>query len=138
MTVHVANAHHLYSGYAGEFPGYFNVCRTPCNYSAVTAACLMSPRQAFEEVGGFTTDLPVNFNDVDYCLKLGEAGYRVVYDPGCELYHHESSTRPASVEDFELDTLKARWPEFRSDPFLHPEIRGINFTFPRAVPSLPV
>lgn len=129
MTVHVANAHHLYSGYAGDFPGYFNVCRTPCNYSAVTAACMMTPRAAFEEVGGLTVDLPVNFNDVDYCLKLGEAGYRVVYDPGCELYHHESSTRPPKVEAFELKVLRERWASFHGDPYLHPSVRGINYVF---------
>jgi GT2 family glycosyltransferase len=122
LKVHAANAHHHYRGYPGDFPGYFNVCRTPCNYTAVTAACLMSPRAAFEDVGGFTTDLPVNFNDVDYCLKLGEAGYRVVYDPGCELFHHESATRTSAVDDFELALLRERWPDFHLDPFLHPDL----------------
>jgi glycosyltransferase involved in cell wall biosynthesis len=129
MMAKVTNAHHLYSGYGGDYPGYFNACRTPCNYSAVTAACLMTPRAVFEEAGGFTTDLPVNFNDVDYCLKLVERGRRVVYDPGCELHHHESSTRPAKVDAFELETLRGRWPAFGQDPFLHPDVRGINHVF---------
>jgi GT2 family glycosyltransferase len=129
MNVVVVNVHHLYSGYTGDHAGYFDVCRTPCNWSAVTAACLMSPRTAFEEVGGFSVDLPVNFNDVDYCLKLGEAGYRVVCTPGAELHHHEFSTRPAHVSDAELDTLTARWRSFQGDPYLPRGLRHINFVF---------
>jgi GT2 family glycosyltransferase len=129
MDAGATHAHHIYSGYAGDHAGYFNSCRTPCNYSAVTAACIMTPRTVFEQVGGFTRDLPVNFNDVDFCLKLREAGYRVVYDPGCELYHHESSTRPARVEQEEIELLDRRWPAFERDPFLPAGLRGANFVF---------
>ena len=61
--------------------------------SAVTAACMMMKRSAFDKVGGFTEELAVAFNDVDLCLKTTKAGYLVVYDPYAELYHHESKTR---------------------------------------------
>jgi GT2 family glycosyltransferase len=125
----VSLAHHVYAGYAGDYPGYFNVCRIPVNYSAVTAACLMTPRHVFEEVGGLTTDLPVNFNDVDYCLKVGEAGYRVVYNPGAELHHHESSSRPTGVERWEVELLGTRWSHFTTDPYLHPKAGSANFVF---------
>ena len=51
------------------------------NCLAVTGACLMTPRALFEELGGLSLSLPVNFNDVDYCLKSHAAGRRIVYDP---------------------------------------------------------
>jgi GT2 family glycosyltransferase len=130
----VSAAAHIYAGYAGSFPGYFNVARTPCNYSAVTGACIMTPRSVFEMLGGFSVDLPVNFNDVDYCLKLAEAGYRVVYDANCELYHHESSTRKAKVHTYELDLLHDRWRYFEFDPYLPFGITNINYVFQRWSP----
>jgi GT2 family glycosyltransferase len=64
---------------------------------AVTAACLMIRRNAFEAVGGFDESFPVNYNDVDLCLRLAERGFRTVYTPYAVLYHHESSSRPAGV-----------------------------------------
>ena len=53
-------------------------------------SCMMARREVFEAVGGFDEELTVSFNDVDFCLKLREAGYLVVYTPLTELVHHES------------------------------------------------
>ena len=58
---------------------------------------------------GFSPTFPVNYNDMDYCLKLGAGGQRVVYDPDTVLHHFESSSRSADVEDWEKDQLLGRW-----------------------------
>ena len=57
------------------------LARSNDDFTAVTGACLMTPRAAFEAVGGLATRFPLSFNDVDYCLKLRSRGLRVVYDP---------------------------------------------------------
>ncbi len=63
------------------------------DYSAVTAACLMMRRSVFEQIGGFDEELVVGFNDVDLCLRLREAGLKVLYDGATVLFHYESATR---------------------------------------------
>src|SRR5262249_25302980 len=64
------------------------------NYLAVTAACMLSRKSVFDKVGGFNAqDLKVGWNDVDYCLRLRERGYRVVMNPYATLYHLESQSR---------------------------------------------
>ena len=67
--------------------------------SAVTAACMLVKKEAFEKVNGFDPDLAVAFNDIDFCLKIREAGYLIVYNPYAELYHYESKSR--GMEDNE-------------------------------------
>jgi len=64
------------------------------NYSAVTGACMAVEKRKFEEVGGFSEKhLPVTFNDIDFCLRLLEEGYRNLWTPYAEFYHHESASR---------------------------------------------
>ena len=84
--------------------------------SAVTAACMLVKREAFEKAGGFSERLAVAFNDVDLCLKIGKCGYRVVYDPYAELYHDESRTRgpedsPEKIRRFqnEIEYMRSEW-----------------------------
>jgi GT2 family glycosyltransferase len=114
---------HPYHGFPGDFRGHGNVTRVAQNYLAVTGACLMTRREAFDEVGGLDTDLPVNYNDVDYCLKLRAAGYRVVYDPDTVLFHFESSSRASDVEDWEKEALIERWlPMTAVDPYTNPSL----------------
>lgn len=73
--------------------GYFaRECLTQ-NLSAVTGACLFSKRKIYEEVGYMEEDFKVAFNDVDFCLKIREKGYLIVYNPYIELMHYESMTR---------------------------------------------
>lgn len=74
--------------------GYFNRACAVQNYGAVTAACLAVRKSVFLEVGGLDEDnLTVAYNDVDLCLKVQEAGYRNLWTPYAELYHHESKSR---------------------------------------------
>ncbi len=100
---------HLFRGYGADCHGYANVIRVANNYSAVTGACLMTPRTVFDEVGGLSITFPLSFNDVDYCLKLRSRGHRVVYDPDTVLYHFESSSRDSAVSEWEIDHFRARW-----------------------------
>ncbi|HET8566535.1 MAG TPA: glycosyltransferase [Solirubrobacterales bacterium] len=115
---------HPYHGFPGDGPGYANAVRIARNLLAVTGACLMTPKRLFEEVGGLSTELPINYNDVDYCLKLRAAGNRIVYDPDLVMYHFESSSRSSDVDDWEKDYLRQRWAAITDpDPYSHPYLR---------------
>jgi GT2 family glycosyltransferase len=115
---------HLYYGFPGDFPGYANEVRVAQNSLAVTGACLMTRRDLFEAVGGLSTEFPVNYNDIDYCLKLGAAGRRVVYDPDLEMVHFESSSRSSDVAEWEKELLRRRWlPLTAADPYSNPALR---------------
>lgn len=112
-------------------PGYFGRLFTIHEVSAVTAACLVIRKDIFEEVGGLDeTDLRVAFNDVDFCLKVRAAGYRNIWTPYAELYHHESLSRgyedtPEKIERFsqEVKFLKAKWGDvLKADPFFNPNL----------------
>jgi GT2 family glycosyltransferase len=112
---------HIYRGFRGNFKGYANNTHVAQNFLAVTGACMMTPAAAFHEAGGFAETLPVNYNDMDYCLKLRTLGLRVVYDPDTVLYHFESSSRSSDVEDWEKEELIARWlPMTAVDPSTNP------------------
>ncbi|NEP59972.1 MAG: glycosyltransferase [Symploca sp. SIO2G7] len=86
-------AGHSHKYYTSDSPGYFGQLQTINNYSAVTAACLMCRRNVFEEVGGFEEELTIAFNDIDFCFKIFEKGYRNIYLPHVVLYHYESKSR---------------------------------------------
>lgn len=86
-------AAHAYAGHRRSFPGHMSRARLTQELSAVTAACLVVRREVFEELGGLDPSLDVAFNDVDFCLRLVHSGYRNVWTPFAELYHHESATR---------------------------------------------
>lgn len=114
---------HLYRGFGGDFTGYMNAVLVARNCLAVTGACLMTRREVFDELGGLTTTFPVNFNDVDYCLKAHTSGRRIVYDPDLLLYHFESSSRTAKVEKWEFNQLVDRWRRVAAvDPYGNPNL----------------
>ena len=103
-------------GMKRSWTGYMNRAALMQDLSAVTGACMMVKRRAFEEAGGFEERLAIAFNDVDLCLKLGERGWRIVYDPYVELYHFESKTRGTEdtkekVRRFqgEIEYMRSRW-----------------------------
>ncbi len=109
-----------------EDPGYYEVLHIMHNVSAVTGACLMVSRHTYDEVGGLDEDLPVDFNDVDFCLKIRSAGYHVVLDPTVELYHYESVSRGVHEDSRrkfqftrDIAEMNLRWPEYQvfGDPF---------------------
>ena len=92
-----SSADHPYLGLATmQDSGYMGRLQLEQNYSAVTAACLMVSKAQFEAVGGMDDELfAINFNDVDFCLKLGEKGYLNVWTPYVTLIHHGSISRRA-------------------------------------------
>ncbi|MDO5146373.1 MAG: glycosyltransferase family 2 protein [Eubacteriales bacterium] len=104
--------------------GYMSHLATRRNYSAVTAACLMIRKEIFEEVDGFEEQLEVAYNDVDFCLKVREKGYRNIYLADVELYHYESLSR--GIEDTsekiirygsEVSFMNDKWGEqLKADP----------------------
>ncbi len=74
--------------------GYLSYANTARNYSAVTAACLMTDRLTYQAAGGFDEQaFAGSYNDADFCLKVGRLGKRIVYSPHALLYHHEGATR---------------------------------------------
>ncbi len=113
------HAHHVFAGLPQDAGGPFGSAGWYRNYSAVTGACLMAPRRAFEQVGGFDERLAVAFNDVDLCLRLGQAGWRTVYNPYARLIHYEGRTRAnyIPVPDIQLGAALLRPLIARGDPF---------------------
>jgi glycosyltransferase involved in cell wall biosynthesis len=111
--------------------GYFGRASLIQSFSAVTAACLVIRKSVYEEVGGFNeADLQVAFNDIDFCLRVREAGYRNIWTPYAELYHYESTTRgfedrPEKQARFarEIHYMKQRWgDQLLSDPAYSPNL----------------
>ncbi len=126
----VAGHSHLF--YPRQAAGYMQRLRITQNVAAVTGACLLMPRKVFAEVGGFDEGFVLAFNDVDLCLAVLKAGYRVVWTPDAELYHLESKTR--GYEDTaekqarfkrEYDLFHLKWSAFlkAGDPYYSPHFR---------------
>ena len=113
-------AGHALVGQNRNGPGYFNYVNMSNNYCALTAACVMVRRDVFEEVNKFDEDFSVEYNDVDFCLKIREAGYNNIYLPHVELFHHESITRGhphATKESYErhlveVEMFKSKWMKY--------------------------
>jgi O-antigen biosynthesis protein len=85
---------HVFLNRSRDEPGYFGRLLVASNYSAVTGACLLVRRSIFMDVGGFDErELPVTFNDIDFCIKVRSSGYRNVVTPYAELFHFESASR---------------------------------------------
>jgi GT2 family glycosyltransferase len=111
--------------------GYGNRLAVVQELSAVTGACLMTPKALFAEVGGFDEAFVIAFNDIDLCLRLGQKGYKVLWTPHAELYHFEYGTRGANDtpqkqarNDIELLLFRLKWRELleRGDPYYNPNL----------------
>lgn len=120
--------------------GYQLRASLPQNLSAVTAACLLTRRSVFEEVGGLETDLKVAFNDVDYCLKVRDKNYLVVYNPYALLHHYESKSRGNDDTydkmvrfESEIEYMRNKWSEIleNGDPYYN-----VNLTLSKSDFSL--
>lgn len=96
-------AGHLFTSYDENAMTIFGSDAWYRNLHAVTGACLMIPRAVFDEVGQFDEGYRLIFNDVDLCLRVNQAGYRILYTPHVRLVHHEFGTREGSIpfDDFE-------------------------------------
>lgn len=111
--------------------GYFHKAAIVQDMSAVTAACMMIKREAFDAAGGFEEKLAVAFNDVDFCLKVRREGFLVVYNPDVEMYHYESKTRgyedtPEKERRFqsEIEYMRSHWLDIlkKGDPYYNPNL----------------
>lgn len=126
-------AGHAFLGRPGTENGYMNRLMLPQNVSAVTGACMLVRRAYFDEVGGFTEELSVAFNDTDLCLKLRKKGYRNVFTPYAKLTHFESKSRgidedsPEKLARFnqECQLFQKRWIHdlIQGDPYYNPHLR---------------
>ena len=124
-------AGHSHKYYQRNCYGYIGRLISVQNYSAVTAACCMVPRFVFREINGFDENFEVAFNDVDMCMRIRKAGYRIVWTPFAELYHYESESRgyedtPEKQARFlkEINRFKERWSKelLEGDPYYNPNL----------------
>ncbi len=99
-------AGHLYKNHPRGTAGHQDFLLTDQHVSAVTAACLLLRRSVFDEVDGYSEQFAIAFNDVDLCLKVQRAGYKNIWTPHSELYHHESKSRGQSHQRSFLKKLK--------------------------------
>jgi GT2 family glycosyltransferase len=112
------NPDHVRRRFPRNDAGYFFSTCGVRNYSAVTGACMMTPASIYRDVGGYSDELAVSFNDVDFCMKVRLKGLWVVYTPSAELIHMESLSRVVSLDMGELEWFHQRWAaELVSDPF---------------------
>jgi|GEM_PF-3249059 len=99
--------------------------------SAVTGACLMVRREVWDLVGGFDENfLPIAFNDVDFCLRLHDKGFSVLYTPHANLMHYESFSRGKELDSAEVERMKHRWADrIERDPFYNPHLTRTKADF---------
>jgi glycosyltransferase involved in cell wall biosynthesis len=109
--------------------GYFGNADLVRNYSAVTAACMVMRKDVFDMVEWFDENLPTAFNDVDLCLKIRGKGYRILWTPYAELYHHESLSSRVMTPSFnskvrqDMGKLQQKWAsELIADPAFNPNL----------------
>ena len=124
-------ASHAHKGLPAGLNGYAGRAALIQSFSSVTAACLVVRKATYQQVGGLDeVNLQVAFNDVDFCLRLREAGFRNVWTPYAELLHHESATRGEDVAPHkrqrflrEIAYMRQRWPDvLRHDPAYSPNL----------------
>jgi len=117
------------------------------NYSAVTAACMVLQKAIFNDLGGFDENLPSNFNDVDFCLRLHGRGWQIIWTPYADLIHRESASRrhifgPAGHAQLsgEAAYVQEKWGEqLQRDPFYNPNLShsiGFTLAWPPRIPPL--
>ncbi|MCH2189670.1 MAG: glycosyltransferase family 2 protein [Gammaproteobacteria bacterium] len=118
VTIGMGNAAgHIHRLEAGDSRGYQLRCLATQNMMAVTAACLVTSRDLYEQLGGLNeTDFKVAYNDIDYCLRVESLGQQIIWTPEAVLYHHESVSRGDDLSDVhieryfkELESLQRRW-----------------------------
>ncbi len=135
---------HMFRGLPDDAPGYMCRAITTQDVSAVTAACLMVRTSVYFEVGGLDESFEVAFNDVDFCLKIREKGYLIVYDAEAKLHHYESKSRgeentPEKFVRFSRESrnLNDKWGINRydlsdtyTDPYYNPNLSYMDYFNP--------
>ncbi len=122
-------AGHVGNSWTEEMPGYHNRNQLVQQWSVVTAACMLTIRSIFIDMGGFDpVRFPVTFNDVDYCLRLKGHGKKILWTPWARLTHHESASRgndttPARKARLavEMNNFSSKWGWY-DDPFYNPNL----------------
>ena len=133
-------AAHMHKNFPVGHPGYMGRLVYAQDVYAVTAACLMVRKSVYDEVNGLDESFAVAFNDVDFCVRVREAGYTNVFTPFAQLYHYESKSRgldesPAKRKRFESEVkrFQQRWAKqlAAGDPCLNPnfDLMKEDFTF---------
>ena len=128
-------AGHVFKNIPKNLHGYFSKDAMIQNLSAVTAACIMTPRKIYDDVGYMDEEFKVAFNDVDFCLKIRETGKLIIYTPYVEFLHYESKSR--GYEDTvekqqrfkgEIDRFYSKWQGFldKGDPYYNINLRLDN------------
>jgi GT2 family glycosyltransferase len=117
-------AGHPLVGLDGHAPGYLHMASATRECAAVTGACVATRREVFEELDGFDESLGVDLNDVDYCLRAAQKGYRTIYEPAAELIHHESPSRGTAGGVGDIVRFVERWKDYieQGDSYLSPHI----------------
>lgn len=123
-------ANHSHRGWPVSWGGYFNRLRITANYAAVTGACLMVDKKRYLDVGGLDEELAMNYNDVDFCLRLLKGGLRNVVLSHVRLYHNESCSRGLDTEFDnqrrlvkETNIMWERWGDIlANDPYYNPNL----------------
>lgn len=116
---------HPYYQWPKNSDGYGLGLKVNRNYLAVTGACAITPKWLFDKVGGYSDRYPLNYNDVDYCLKLHRMGYRSVYLANVELYHYEGVSKEGGrcVSDYEIQKFLEDWGcIYSKDPYYNPNL----------------
>lgn len=104
-------------------PGYFFGPISTRNWMAVTGACMLTRTEIFRAVGGYTEDFAVNYNDIDFCLKVLGKNHRIVYTPHATMFHFESVSREATVAQSEIDKFLNRWRDRAGkDPYYNSQV----------------
>lgn len=142
-------AGHIYAGESESFPGMMWRASLAQEMTAVTAACMLVRRSAYLEVQGLDeVNLAVAYNDVDFCLRLRAAGYKIYWTPNALLYHHESRTRGSDVAirnlrrfNRESDFMRSKWPHvIAADPAFNPNLslekNGTDYADPPRLPRI--
>ena len=131
-------AAHMHKNFPVGHPGYMGRLVYAQDVYAVTAACLMVRKAVYEQVGGLDESFAVAFNDVDFCVRVREAGYTNVFTPFAQLYHYESKSRgldedPVKRKRFESEVkrFQQRWAKqlAAGDPCMNPNFDRMKEDF---------
>jgi GT2 family glycosyltransferase len=125
---------HIYHNAQHDFIGYNGFTHIIRNFSAVTGACLATRKTVVMNAGGFDEQFAIDYNDIDLCLKLRRAGYRIVYTPYAELYHFERLSIPQKQQNpDERNCFRARWKNLmENDPYYNINLTRTSLDYARA------
>jgi O-antigen biosynthesis protein len=142
-------AGHVFRGAPRGSTGYFGRACLEQDLSCVTAGCMVVRKEAYLGIGGMDETFAVAFNDVDFCIRLRAAGWRIIWTPVVELYHHESVSTgrhnsPERAQKFltETDMMRKLWgPVLDFDPNYNVNLslsEPFQLAFPPRLPMMSV